>query len=403
VPLTPTDVANKQFRIAFRGYSLDEVDAFLDEVETELTRLLRERSAAPAATTEPAPVPVTVAEPRAAGGPAAPLTGMEGQESALRTLLLAQRTADAAIAEAQAEADELLTKARGEAERTLSEARAEASAAMQGARSEAETTVTGARAEAERTVTAARTEAHQTLTSARERAAKLEADVAAKVEAATGGLEVRRRQLEQRIEELRAFEREYRTRLKAYLETQLRELGAGHPSTPDETGVGVPADARAAPSAVAPSDAAPSRARPRSRPPGPSPPAVPPRSPRAAGCVSCGRPASRGPLLRRPGRSGARLGRRRRRRRTCGALALQWSGSSGPAVHRGGYPAPRRTHSPPEDRPVIVLSGVLTVVALVLLVMAGLRETTSTSTPPSPRGSPVSPWWPRWSTGAVTS
>ena len=31
MPLTPTDVANKQFRIVLRGYSLDEVDTFLDE------------------------------------------------------------------------------------------------------------------------------------------------------------------------------------------------------------------------------------------------------------------------------------------------------------------------------------------------------------------------------------
>ena len=34
MPLTPTDVANKQFKIVFRGYSLDEVDSFLDEVES---------------------------------------------------------------------------------------------------------------------------------------------------------------------------------------------------------------------------------------------------------------------------------------------------------------------------------------------------------------------------------
>ena len=67
MPLTPTDVANKQFRIAFRGYSLDEVDAFLDEVETELTRLLRERSAAPATTAEAAS-PAAVSQPTAAAG-----------------------------------------------------------------------------------------------------------------------------------------------------------------------------------------------------------------------------------------------------------------------------------------------------------------------------------------------
>jgi DivIVA domain-containing protein len=245
VPLTPTDVANKQFRIAFRGYSLDEVDAFLDEVETELTRLLRERSAAPVPA-GPAEVAAPAAVEPPAPAPVVPLTGLEGQESALRTLLLAQRTADAAIAEAQAEADELLTAAKSEAERTVTEARSEASTALQAARSEAESTLAGARGEAERTLNAARSEAHQTVTAARDQANKMEQEVAARVEAATGGLEVRRRQLEARIEELRAFEREYRTRLKAYLETQLRELGAGSPAAVDEAGAGVPADARAA-------------------------------------------------------------------------------------------------------------------------------------------------------------
>ncbi len=42
MPLTPTDVANKQFAIKMRGYAVDEVDVFLEEVETELARLLRE-------------------------------------------------------------------------------------------------------------------------------------------------------------------------------------------------------------------------------------------------------------------------------------------------------------------------------------------------------------------------
>lgn len=225
MPLTPTDVANKQFRIAFRGYSLDEVDAFLDEVENELTRLLRTndelqgRSASAAAVAAAAP---------------APLSGMEGQEAALRTLLLAQRTADEAIAEARAEAEQMVGSARTEAERTVAEAKAEA-----------EATVSAAKAEADRTLGSARTEADRTLSTSRERAARLDEDVAAQIQAATGDLEQRRRQLESRIEELRAFEREYRTRLKAYLETQLRELDSGaRPS--DESGSGVPAGARAA-------------------------------------------------------------------------------------------------------------------------------------------------------------
>ena len=46
MPLTPEDVQNKRFTTTrFRpGYDEDEVDAFLDEVEAELTRLLQDNS-----------------------------------------------------------------------------------------------------------------------------------------------------------------------------------------------------------------------------------------------------------------------------------------------------------------------------------------------------------------------
>jgi chaperonin cofactor prefoldin len=42
----------------------------------------------------------------------------------------------------------------------------------------------------------------------------------------TSQLEQRKTALERRLEELRTFEREYRTRLKSYLESQLRDLDA---------------------------------------------------------------------------------------------------------------------------------------------------------------------------------
>ena len=44
MPLTPEDVANKQFTSTRLkpGYDETEVDEFLDEVEAELTRLYRE-------------------------------------------------------------------------------------------------------------------------------------------------------------------------------------------------------------------------------------------------------------------------------------------------------------------------------------------------------------------------
>jgi hypothetical protein len=42
-----------------------------------------------------------------------------------------------------------------------------------------------------------------------------------------GSLVQQREELERRVDDLRAFEREYRSRLKAYLEGQLRDLEAG--------------------------------------------------------------------------------------------------------------------------------------------------------------------------------
>ena len=208
MPLTPPDVAAKEFRLAFRGYDRDEVDAFLEEVESELGRLLSASAELRQSSASSAPAP-----------PSVETAGLEGQEAALRTLLLAQRTADEAIAEARTEAEQVRTAAREEAEAALS----------------------AARAEAEATVAAARREAEATLDASRTEAAGLDAEVEQRRQAALGDLEVRRQRLETRIDELRAFEREYRTRLRAYLQGQLRELDSR--SAPDDTGAGVPVGA----------------------------------------------------------------------------------------------------------------------------------------------------------------
>src|SRR3954452_6090488 len=102
MPLTPEDVQSKRFStVRFKeGYDEEEVDAFLDEVEAELRRLLGENSElrshpAPAA----APAPIAAAAPVAPARPVPPAE--EPSEAALRTLLLAQRTADEAIAQAK--------------------------------------------------------------------------------------------------------------------------------------------------------------------------------------------------------------------------------------------------------------------------------------------------------------
>jgi hypothetical protein len=49
-----------------------------------------------------------------------------------------------------------------------------------------------------------------------------------------GPLEEKRTSLERKIEELRTFEREYRTRLRSYLESHLRDLdsrGSAEPAS----------------------------------------------------------------------------------------------------------------------------------------------------------------------------
>jgi DivIVA domain-containing protein len=218
MPLTPEDVRNKQFTtVRLReGYDEDEVDAFLDEVETELRRLIRENdelraklaaatraaSAAPATTApqpaveekkeepvakapEPTPEPVPAPEPPKSvetPPPAPEPVFGGGADSAARVLALAQQTADQAIAEARGEANKIVGDARSRAEAIEREARTKAEA--------------------------------------------LERDAQDKHRSIIGVLETQRNALEAQLDQLRQFEREYRSRLKSFLEGQLRQLEA---------------------------------------------------------------------------------------------------------------------------------------------------------------------------------
>ena len=244
MPLTPADVHNVVFKkppIGKRGYDEDDVDAFLDEVERELARLIEEnndlkaqvergRTGGPAAApatgggasdadlrrlhaengelkqqvdrlrqeTQQAKQAVAQAQQQAAqsvqsasSSPALPaVPGDDQGEKALRVLMLAQRTADDHVADARREADKLLSEARSKAEELTRDARAKAEA--------------------------------------------LERDARQRHQEAMGGLEAKRTALQKHIEQLKAFEREYRTRLKAYLESQLRDLEARGQATEAE-------------------------------------------------------------------------------------------------------------------------------------------------------------------------
>ena len=71
---------------------------------------------------------------------------------------------------------------------------------------------------------------------AQERAEFLQSDAERKHTEVMGTINQQRTVLEGRLEQLRTFEREYRTRLKTYLESQLEELGQRGSAAPADTG-----------------------------------------------------------------------------------------------------------------------------------------------------------------------
>ncbi|NNC10413.1 DivIVA domain-containing protein [Planctomonas sp. JC2975] len=188
--LTPEDVVNKRFQpTKFReGYDQDEVDDFLDEVVVELRRLNQEneelkqrlvgsdsriaelqRNAASEQTQAiAAPAPVVVA-------PQPVVSSVDETESTNNLLQLARRLHEEHVREGVEKRDALIA------------------------------------------------EGHAT-------AARVVAEAEAKQRAQITALESERTGIERQIEELRSFERDYRAKLKSYIETHLRDL--------DSTGVG---------------------------------------------------------------------------------------------------------------------------------------------------------------------
>ena len=235
--LTPEDVVNKRFNpTKFReGYDQDEVDDFLDEVVVELRRLnqeneeLRQRlvagesrlaelqraaqqqqaAPAPAAAPEPAyaaPAPAPVPEPQPAFAPTGFDPNAMDPGNTNNLLQLARRLHEEHVREGMEKRDALIAEGHSTAARIVSEAE-------QGARGQLE------------------------------------------------GLQRERQELETRVDELRQFERDYRTKLRGYIEGQLRELEAAPALTAGPSASSAPASGpqhvAAAPVAAEPQPAAP--------------------------------------------------------------------------------------------------------------------------------------------------
>lgn len=167
----------------------------------------------------------------------------DAQRQALQVLMLAQRTAEEHVASAQQEADKIWASARATAEQIARDARAhsdnarrEASKALADARATAEqivrdarTHADGARREADRFLSDARTQAEEIGRKARANADELEQDAQQRYKEAVGGLTAKRAGLQEQIEALRQFDRDYRARLRTFMQNQLLALGVDEP------------------------------------------------------------------------------------------------------------------------------------------------------------------------------
>ncbi|MEO6882018.1 MAG: DivIVA domain-containing protein [Mycobacteriaceae bacterium] len=295
-PADVHNVAFSKPPIGKRGYNEDEVDAFLDLVEAELARLVEENNdlrqrvqelddqvaqaqhagsgaqegVLGSAEVVSTPTSGTVAEARdgevhddevhdgasdgAASTPSATETATGGQSGrtstpaptasgqdvgdhnlrAAKVLALAQEMADRLTGEARGEAEAVTTSAKSSADTLLGDATFRSEKMLADATAKSEKLTSDARAKSDAQLADARTRAETLQRQAKEKADALTAEAERKHTEVVGSMNTQRTELEGKIEELRTFEREYRTRLKSYLESQLQELGQRGSAAPAE-------------------------------------------------------------------------------------------------------------------------------------------------------------------------
>ncbi|MGP9528541.1 DivIVA domain-containing protein [Glutamicibacter sp. AOP5-A2-18] len=241
--LTPEDVVNKRFQpTKFReGYDQDEVDDFLDEIVVELRRLtgenetLRSRlaelgedagsvskeqtvpapvSAAPAAKpAEEKKTETKPAEPAKAATPAAKPVVEEKKAEAKPAVAEKPAAAPAAAAAPAPAASTASAAAATPAAAPRSESAESAANVLSMAQRLHDEYVASGVEQRDKIISDAKTEANTLVTSAEEKSRKT-----------LSALEQQKSVLERKLEQLRGFERDYRARLKTYIEGQLRDL-----------------------------------------------------------------------------------------------------------------------------------------------------------------------------------
>ena len=255
--LTPEEIRNKQFTtVRFKeGYELEEVDNFLDEIEATMSELVKAN--ADLAATSRGEIPQSIKDEQAQlaaenGELADKIAQLEAaleaaqsqapvevavasdDSEALDALVADMNAVQQSLAAAQAENAQLqqaLAAAQSQAQETAiaapvvaGDASSSSLRVLELAQRTADEAVATARMEAEALRTEAAAEVAELRADAKSEAETLVSDANSTVATITREFETQRAGLERRIEELVTYEREYRSRLRIYLEGQLREL-----------------------------------------------------------------------------------------------------------------------------------------------------------------------------------
>ncbi len=219
--VTPADVHNVAFNkpsIAKRGYHAADVDAFLDDVELEMVRLIEENNQLHAQlerrSSGGTPTRLAVGPPLAAelGDLKVQLGGVQRDRAAVEQAARAMR---AELEQMRAPDSPVVAGGAGQ----------QALRVLTTAQCAAEDHVDDARREADRLLSDAWASAAEVVRRARSYADGLERDACQRVQETLVGLDANRVAIQTHIEELKDFERRYYTGLKAFLDGQMRNLG----------------------------------------------------------------------------------------------------------------------------------------------------------------------------------
>jgi DivIVA domain-containing protein len=222
--LTPDDVVNKRFQpTKFReGYDQDEVDDFLDEVVEELRRLNKEndelrsqladcQAGKPVQAAAPVPAPVAAVAEAPAEEPKAAEPEVKEAAPVAEPAPVAAPVVSAPIAPAEAAAP-----AASSAEN--------AAGVLAMAQKLHDEYVTAGATERDRLVGEAKDKAAGLVSDAEAAARKTTQDAEETKRKTLAELERQKTGLETQIEKLRGFERDYRSRLRTYIQGQLKDL-----------------------------------------------------------------------------------------------------------------------------------------------------------------------------------